>query len=443
MNEKFFAEIMRATSDMRSGDTAGAMAIIQAALAAGGLAGATGAGFTAPRIPLGARDITLPDGLGGLPKTRSRMPFGEVIRTLSQGRRERGLSGAMRSHDRPVARVPEPPLPEGAEFRDLTFTCAAGTRRYRLYIPASSGSEMSGLILMLHGCTQTPEDFATGTRMNAVAEARALLVAYPAQTGSDNSMSCWNWFRPGDQIRDAGEPAILAGLTEHLRDEFAIPHDRIFAAGLSAGGAMAAILGETYPDLYAAIGVHSGLAYGSASDVASAFGAMKGQEGVSRYRVRTGMPEQGPRVIVFHGTADTTVHPSNADRIIAGQGEHLATMERLDLAPSGTERSYARRIAKRADGTVGLEYWLIDGARHAWAGGDPLGSYTDPRGPDASAEMARFFLGQAADGGRVTGRDPLSRAPTARCEPGVGKGAANNKRDGIATASSRRGANGG
>jgi poly(3-hydroxybutyrate) depolymerase len=205
-------------------------------------------------------------------------------------------------------------------------------------------------------------------------------------------MSCWNWFRPGDQARGAGEPAILAGLTESLRDEFSIPRDRIFAAGLSAGGAMAAILGETYPDLYAAIGVHSGLAHGAASDVVSAFGAMKGQGGLVQRPVPTGVAENGPRVIVFHGGADTTVHPSNGDRVIAGHGGQLATMERLDEAATGERRGYARRIARRADGRIGLEHWLVEGAQHAWAGGDARGSYTDPRGPDASAEMARFFL---------------------------------------------------
>ena len=392
MNDKFLAEIMRATGDMRSGDPAGATAIIQAALAAGGLTGAAGAGFTAPRTPLDARDITPPDAFGGLSKARTRQPFGDVIRTLSEGRRERGLGGSLPGFGLPAARGPEPTLPEGAEFRDRSFTCAAGTRRYRLYIPASGAADLKGLVVMLHGCTQTPEDFAAGTRRNAVAETHGLLVAYPAQTGGDNSMSCWNWFRPGDQIRDAGEPAILAGLTESLRDEFSIPRDRIFVAGLSAGGAMAAILGETYPDLYAAIGVHSGLAHGAATDVVSAFGAMKGQGGGAARRAPKGVAEQGPRVIVFHGTADTTVHPANGDQVIASHGGDLATMERVEGARSEDRRSYARRIAKRADGTIGLEHWLVEGAQHAWAGGDTRGSYTDPRGPDASAEMARFFL---------------------------------------------------
>ena len=235
------------------------------------------------------------------------------------------------------APTPELPLPDGAQFLDQRYSCPAGARRYRLYVPSSAAEGLQGLIVMLHGCTQSPEDFAAGTGMNALAEEHRLLIAYPAQTGGDNSMSCWNWFRPGDQMRDAGEPAIIAGLTESLRDRYAIPEDRVFVAGLSAGGAMAAIMGETYPELYGAIGVHSGLAYGSANDVMSAFTAMRGQAGIERPSSRNGGsgPKARPRLIVFHGSADTTVHPSNAERIIAGHGESLGETSRTEHGPVG------------------------------------------------------------------------------------------------------------
>jgi poly(hydroxyalkanoate) depolymerase family esterase len=256
---------------------------------------------------------------------------------------------------------------------------------------------MQGLIVMLHGCTQNPEDVAAGTGMNALAEVHRLLIVYPAQTGGDNSMSCWNWFRPGDQMRDTGEPAIIAGLTESLRDQYAIPKGRVFVAGLSAGGAMAAIMGETYPELYGAIGVHSGLAYGSANDVMSAFTAMRGQVGIEQAPSRNGGSNAGPRMIVFHGSADTTVHPSNAERIISGHGRHLGSISRTEHVPSGETRAYSRLVAERDDGTHGIECWMIEGAQHAWAGGTPSGSYTDPRGPNASAAMVRFFLHGASD----------------------------------------------
>jgi poly(hydroxyalkanoate) depolymerase family esterase len=297
------------------------------------------------------------------------------------------------------AHVPEQPLPDGAKFLDQRFSCAAGARRYRLYGPSTADEGLQGLIVMLHGCTQSPEDFAAGTGMNALAEEHRLLIVYPAQTGGDNSMSCWNWFRPGDQLRDTGEPAIIAGLTESLRDEYAIPEDRVFVAGLSAGGAMAAIMGETYPEIYAAIGVHSGLAYGSANDVMSAFTAMRGQAGMEQAPSMNGGDgsETGPRLIVFHGSADTTVHPSNAGRIIATQGGRRRKTFRTEHGPSGDTRAYSRLVAERDDGTHGIECWMIDGAQHAWAGGHPSGSYTDPRGPNASEAMVLFFLNGASD----------------------------------------------
>jgi poly(hydroxyalkanoate) depolymerase family esterase len=234
--------------------------------------------------------------------------------------------------------------------------------------------------------------------MNALAEEHRLLIVYPAQTGGDNPMSCWKWFRPGDQMRDTGEPAISAGLTASLRDEYAIPKERVFVAGLSAGGAMAAIMGQTYPELFGAVGVHSGLAYGSANDVMSAFTAMRGQPGIEQTPSMNGdASEAGPRMIVFHGTADATVHPSNAGRIIAGHGGSLGTASRTEHGPSGETRGYSRLVAERDDGSHEMECWMIDGAQHAWSGGHSSGSYTDPRGPNASEAMVRFFLHGASD----------------------------------------------
>jgi poly(hydroxyalkanoate) depolymerase family esterase len=402
MNNDYVAEILRATGSLRSGDPAGVTAIIQSALAAAGLASSVGnaasgdphSSFQLPR--------TLPLGMGHEAEAfppqsdRLRKPLNEVIRTLRAGGMGLGLEGLMPGQP---AHIPALPLPDGAEFLDLRYSCAAGARRYRLYVPSSAGEGLQGLIVMLHGCTQNPEDFAAGTGMNVLAEEHRLLVVYPAQTGGDNSMSCWNWFRPGDQLRGSGEPAIIAGLTESLRDQYAIPEDRIFVAGLSAGGAMAAIMGETYPELFAATGVHSGLAYGSANDVMSAFTAMRGQVGIEQRSSRCGGAgsETAPRMIVFHGSADTTVHPSNAERIMASQGGSPGKITRSEHGPSGDIRAYTRLIAERDDGTNGLESWMIDGAQHAWSGGHPSGSYTDPRGPDASAAMVRFFLHGASD----------------------------------------------
>jgi poly(hydroxyalkanoate) depolymerase family esterase len=231
---------------------------------------------------------------------------------------------------------------------------------------------------MLHGCKQNPSDFAVGTRMNALAEAHGMLVAYPAQTQSANPSACWNWFDPGHQHSGLGEPAVIAGLTEEIMESHDIDRGKVFVAGLSAGGAMAVVMGETYPEVFSGVGVHSGLPYKSANDVISAFAAMRG-DSASRQAV----PKL--RTIVFHGDADGTVAPSNGANIVGGAAFSTAEAERV----SG---QYTRRVARNSHGLPVYEHWTVHGAGHAWSGGNPAGSYADARGPNASAEMLRFFL---------------------------------------------------
>jgi poly(hydroxyalkanoate) depolymerase family esterase len=238
---------------------------------------------------------------------------------------------------------------------------------------------------MLHGCTQNAADFAAGTRMNDLAETHGMLVAYPNQPKSANPSACWNWFRPGDQRHGAGEPSIIAGLTREIIAAHDIDPERVFVAGLSAGGAMAVVMGATYPQLYAATGVHSGLPYQSASDVISAFAAMRGESGHANSQTRI-------RTIIFHGDADATVHPSNAVKIAnAQQGLH----DNVQLTEHGVStggRTYAKTTTRDRSGLPVVERWLINGAGNAWSGGSAAGSYTDPQGPDASGEMLRFFF---------------------------------------------------
>ena len=212
-----------------------------------------------------------------LSSRRFRRSLGDVVNALRDGRSS-NLAAILPGIGAPAAPV-SPQIPDGAQFLARSYACRAGSRQYKLYMPADRPDGPQGLVVMLHGCTQSPDDFAVGTGMNAIAEAHGLLVAYPAQTSIDNAGSCWNWFRPGDQCRDIGEPAIIAGITRALIAEFDVDPSRVYAAGLSAGGAMAAVMGEAYPELYAAIGVHSGLPYGSASDVVSAFAAMRDEPG--------------------------------------------------------------------------------------------------------------------------------------------------------------------
>jgi poly(hydroxyalkanoate) depolymerase family esterase len=236
---------------------------------------------------------------------------------------------------------------------------------------------------MLHGCKQNPSDFAMGTRMNTFAETHGMLVAYPAQTPSANPSACWNWFNPSHQQPGRGEPAIIAGLTEEIIKSHDIDRKKIFVAGLSAGGAMAVVMGETYPELFSAVGVHSGLPYKSASDVVSAFAAMRGDSSATN-----AIPKL--RTIVFHGDADRIVAPSNGASIVNGAAFSTAKAE-------GVNGKYTRRVARDARGLPLFEHWLIHDGGHAWSGGNSAGSYTNPSGPNASTEMIRFFLAPDAD----------------------------------------------
>jgi poly(hydroxyalkanoate) depolymerase family esterase len=244
-------------------------------------------------------------------------------------------------------------------------------------------------VVMLHGCTQDATDFAAGTAMNRHAERHGCLVLYPEQAQGANPNRCWNWFEPAHQRSGAGEPAILAGMVREVMAEHAIDPDRVFVAGLSAGGAMAAVLAATHPELFKALGVHSGLAYEVASDIPTAFAAMRNAGSVRR--VAAPMP-----TIVFHGDGDGTVAPANADRVVeqwraaATGGDRQEVIEEDGRAPGG--KSFTRTRTLSSNGRAVVEQWRIHGAGHAWSGGNATGSYSDPAGPDASAEMLRFFL---------------------------------------------------
>lgn len=283
------------------------------------------------------------------------------------------------------ARSAEHAVPEEAAFFSRSFSSDAGTRGYKLYVPRTRNAVQRPLLVMLHGCQQNPGDFAAGTRMNALADAHDMLVAYPGQTNSSNVSGCWNWFDPRHQQRGAGEPSMIAGLTREIVAAYDIDPARIFVAGLSAGGAMAVVMGETYPEIYAAIGVHSGLPYGSASDVVSAFEAMRGKS-------RNPVIPAAKRTIIFHGDADTTVHSSNGMNIAGARHKEHAAAADGGSRPSANGRPHTRTVTLDEKGLPVIEHWLIHGAGHAWSGGSAAGSYTDPKGPDASSEMIRFFL---------------------------------------------------
>jgi len=279
-------------------------------------------------------------------------------------------------------------VPDGARFVEGTYKNAAGSRAYRLFIPSGYHGQPIPLVIMLHGCTQSPEDFAAGTRMNFIAEEQTCFVAYPAQRAEANQAKCWNWFRPTDQQRGRGEPSLIAGITRQIMRDHSVDPRRVYIGGLSAGAAAAAVMGSAYGDLYAAIGIHSGLACGAATDLPSALIAMKQGGGSDAMR------GDGPTVptIVFHGDRDTTVHSNNGDRIVRQSIGGMRTNAKVPRGQVPGGHAYTRTVHTDAGGRGILEHWEIHGAAHAWSGGSPAGSYTDPDGPNATREMLRFFL---------------------------------------------------
>lgn len=311
---------------------------------------------------------------------------------------------------------PETDIAGGSAGRFIagSYTNQAGSRTYKLYIPSGYHGQALPLMVMLHGCTQSPDDFAAGTRMNAIAEERKCFVVYPAQSQSANTSKCWNWFNAVDQQRDQGEPSIIAGITRQIISSQHIDARQVYVAGMSAGGAMAVIMGTLYPDLYAAIGVHSGLPYASAHDLPSGLAAMKG--GTARKSAQngsaagTGVRLNAIPIIVFHGDRDTTVHPRNGEKVLA-QGvpktEHGGALDQGAGPPSAATpiepepsvlrgkiqngHAYTQTTHRNVEGQVVAEHWVIHGAAHAWSGGSKRGSYTDVKGPDATQEMMRFF----------------------------------------------------
>ena len=303
--------------------------------------------------------------------------------------RKKGSSGiGLRGVKRAPLSTPDI-VPEGARFVEGTYSSPAGSRAYRLFIPSRYQERPLPLVVMLHGCTQSPDDFAAGTRMNLIAEEQNCLVVYPAQPSQANQAKCWNWFRTADQQRGRGEPSLIAGITRQIMDDYSVDRKRVYVGGLSAGAAAAAIMGATYNDLYAAIGIHSGLACGAATDLPSALLAMR--QGGSDPKGVSGDRPAVP-TIVFHGDRDTTVHPNNGGQILEQSVRTMRAQKKVHRGQVPGGHAYTRTVLSDASGRAMLEHWNIHGAGHAWSGGSAAGSYTDPRGPDATREMIRFFL---------------------------------------------------
>ncbi|HET7479074.1 MAG TPA: PHB depolymerase family esterase [Rubrobacteraceae bacterium] len=389
-----------ATRLTREGKLAEATALIQRALGGGFTGGSTGATDTSSNFgdPLQA----ILHAINEDPRSATASQQDQDTQTLRPAPRHARPHRTSRGMPRSPGTLTVEPLgtpTEPGRFIERSYTNRFGTRAYKLYIPTGYVGQAVPLVVMLHGCTQNPNDFASGTGMNTLAEEHTFLVAYPAQSGNANMQKCWNWFQAADQQRGQGEPSLIAGITCEVVGEYHVAADRVYVAGMSAGGAMAAVMGATYPDVYAAVGVHSGLAPGAAHDMSSAFTAM-------RNGMHAGKAGAMAPTIVFHGDRDTTVHPRNAEHLISHglkgtPGAQAAQSQ--GQSPGG--RSYTRVSYEDAEGRTVVEQWTVHGLGHAWSGGDSRGSYTDPTGPDASAEMMRFFeqhslqgAGDASDG---------------------------------------------
>jgi poly(hydroxyalkanoate) depolymerase family esterase len=330
--------------------------------------------------------------LRATPRERHPVDVGKVI---ADALASAGLS-------QKVARVEVPASPakrsdvEPGRFAWCTYGDGRDELKYKLYVPScyAASSAPLPLIVMLHGCTQDPDDFAVGTRMNALAEEHAFLVAYPQQPVGANSSKCWNWFRPQDQVRDGGEPKRIAGMTQAIIATYRIDAKKVFVAGMSAGGAMAVIMGRTYPDVYAAVAVHSGLPYQCANNVVSALTVMKKSDAALPVRH---LPPVSTPIIVFHGDCDGTVEQGNGAGIIDQAIENWpGTLSTDRHAPERIGgRTYAREVYRDTHGIEALEAWTIHGGAHLWSGGDVNGSHTDAMGPNASEQFVRFFNAQA------------------------------------------------
>ncbi len=362
MDKELLAGISQATALTRAGSLAEATALIQRSLAGG----STGVPpFSETFVRRGpATDVVIEGECSEVIETPDNVQTERAARATSDVGMRRSPEDPIRKWRRgPVDDEPrataEAVARQPGEWIAGVYANSAGERAYKLYVPTSYNKQPLPLIVMLHGCNQTPDDFAAGTQMNALGEEQSCFVLYPAQSNRANHARCWNWFRPEDQVRDRGEPSIIAGMTREILTRYGIDSRKVYVAGLSAGGAMAAIMGVTYPDLYTAVGIHSGLPCGSAHDLPSALAAMKGMPaaiGRSSESASHSIP-----TIVFHGDRDQTVHPRNGVDVISKsthrEGGHggQASIER-GRAQNG--HPYTRTVHRDTAGRVVLETGL-------------------------------------------------------------------------------------
>ncbi len=297
---------------------------------------------------------------------------------------------------------PAPVIADAAvqgEFTWREIDTASGPRRFKVYLPAKyDKSRPAPLIVVLHGCTQDPEDVARGTQFNRLADEKGMVVVYPEQNVKANGLKCWNWFDSAQQRRDQGEPALIAQIAQRVMNDHSIDSRRVYIAGLSAGGAMALTVAYAYPEVFAAAAIHSGIAFGSATSIANALKAMGGAGAdvatlPSAVTTAMGSRRHFP-AIVFQGAADKSVNVVNAGQIVSQLSEMYSPggLKKLSEKKGKTTGGYHFTTTTYGRNKPVIEKWVVDELGHAWSGGSKDGTYTDPSGPDAGREIVRFFL---------------------------------------------------
>jgi poly(hydroxyalkanoate) depolymerase family esterase len=322
----------------------------------------------------------------------------------------------------PTLAAPHAAAAEPGTFTESSYGTGADAREFWTYVPSSAPTQPRALVVALHGCTQTAPDFATGSRWNALAEAAGFVVVYPEQSAAANGTQCWNWFLPEHQVRGAGEPGTIAGITQQAIAAHGIDPSRVYVTGVSAGADMTAILAATYPDLYAAVAPFAGCAYSTCADVA---GTLAYAQMGPRARVVPAMVMQGTADVLNNfALGETLAAQAVATNDLADDGEdndsvpdqptsteHVGLDESF-VSNAGTAgdtcvrnhqfpcaggvvgaESYPYSIERHADATgcSVVDFWIVHGLGHDYPGGDPAGTFTDPIGPDATREIWKFF----------------------------------------------------